>query len=331
MDVDAYVHVHRPDWDRLAELLARRRHWGPDEADEVVRLYRRAATDLSVIRSTSPDPELVGWLSMLVARARTAITGTASPAWRDAVRFLTVGFPVALAASWRWWATTMAVSLALMVALGTWIATTPDVLAQILPPDEVRQLVDRDFEAYYSSDPAGSFAARVFTNNAQIAALCLVTGVLILPVLWVLLQNVVGIAGTAGVMAANDRLDLFLGLITPHGLLELTAVFVAAGAGMRLGWSWIAPGPLSRADALARQGRTTAGMAVGVTGLLLVSGVIEAFVTPSPLPTWARIGIGVAAEAAFVAYVLLGARRLREGESGDVAQVDPSASAPVAS
>jgi len=108
-------------------------------------------------------------------------------------------------------------------------------------------------------------------------------------------------------------------------------LFVAAGAGLRLGWTWIDPGPLRRADALARQGRTTAGMAVGVAGLLLVSGVIEAFVTPSGLPTWGRIGIGVAAEAAFVAYVLLGARRLREGETGDVARVDPSASAPVAS
>ena len=71
-------------------------------------------------------------------------------------------------------------------------------------------------------------------------------------------------------------------------------------------------------------------MAIGVAGLLAVSGVIEAFVTPSGLPTWARIGIGVLAEAGFVAYVRLGMRRLREGENGDLARVDPSASAPTA-
>lgn len=52
-------------------------------------------------------------------------------------------------------------------------------------------------------------------------------------------------------------------------------------------------------------------MALGVAGLLAVSGVIEAFVTPSGLPTWARIAIGVLAEACFVAYVLWGARVLR--------------------
>jgi hypothetical protein len=49
--------------------------------------------------------------------------------------------------------------------------------------------------------------------------------------------------------------------------------------------------------------------------------VIEAFVTPSPLPTWARIAIGVAAEAAFLAYVLvLGRRAVRAGLSSDMVE-----------
>ena len=310
MDVDAYVAAHRPQWDRLAALL-RRRRWSGAEADEAVALYERTATHLSVVRSASPDPALVARLSSLVARARTAITGSAAPSWRDLARFATVGFAVALATSWRWWVTTIAVCSIVMVAVGVWVYRSPDVQAAILPPDETRDLVERDFEAYYSSAPASSFAARVWTNNAFLAAACLVTGVLILPVLWILLQNTVNVGIAGGVMAANDRAALFFGLITPHGLLELTALFVAAGAGLQLGWAWVAPGPRSRADALARQGRATAGMALGVAALLLVSGVIEAFVTPSTLPTWARVGIGVLAEACFVAYVLWGARIVR--------------------
>ncbi|GAA4738894.1 stage II sporulation protein M [Actinomycetospora chibensis] len=305
MDVDAYVAAHRPDWDRLAALLDRRR-WTGDEVDEAVALYERTATHLSVVRSTSPDPALVARLSTLVARARTAITGSSGPAWRDLTRFATVGFAVALASSWRWWLTTLAVSSVVMVAVGVWVARSPDVQAALLPPEETRRLVEEDFASYYSSDPASSFAARVWTNNAWLAAVCLITGVLILPVLWVLLQNVVNVGLSGGILAANGRADLFFGLITPHGLLELTALFVAAGAGLRLGWSWIDPGPSTRSESLARQGRTTAGMALGVTVLLLISGVIEAFVTPSGLPTAARIGIGVLAEAGFAAYVLWG-------------------------
>jgi uncharacterized membrane protein SpoIIM required for sporulation len=124
-------------------------------------------------------------------------------------------------------------------------------------------------------------------------------------------------------MAAHGRLDIFFGLITPHGLLELTAVFVAAGTGLRLGWTVIDPGPRSRGEALAEQGRAAVGVAIGLTGVLLVSGVIEAFVTPSGLPTWARVGIGVLTLVAFLTYVwTYGRRAALAGESGDISAGD---------
>ena len=57
----------------------------------------------------------------------------------------------------------------------------------------------------------------------------------------------------------------------------------------------------------------------GLVVVLLISGIIEAFVTPSGLPTWARIGIGALAEALFFAYVfVLGRRSAAEGEDGDL-------------
>jgi hypothetical protein len=62
-------------------------------------------------------------------------------------------------------------------------------------------------------------------------------------------------------------------------------------------------------------------IALGLVVVLLVSGVIEAFVTPSPLPTWARILIGACAETAFLAYVLvLGRRAAAAGLTGDMAE-----------
>ena len=117
----------------------------------------------------------------------------------------------------------------------------------------------------------------------------------------------------------RDRLDLFFGLITPHGLLELTAVFVALAAGLRLFWAWIDPGPRSRLEALAQEGRAMVGIAVGLVVVLFVSGIVEAYVTPSPLPTWARIAIGATVWGLFVAYVVvLGRRAVRAGETGDI-------------
>ncbi|MFE3270917.1 stage II sporulation protein M [Streptomyces sp. NPDC059215] len=334
MDLDVFVSAHRAEWDRLDALLRRRRRLNGAEADELVALYQRAATHLSLVRSSAPDPQLTGRLSQLVARARNAVTGTRRSSWRDVTRFLTQGFPAAVYRSRHWWVPTALVSTAIAVLLGWWIGAHPEVQSTIAAPAELRSLTrpGGEYETYYSSHPAASFAAQVWTNNAQAAAMCLVLGIFLgIPVLWILLQNMLNLGVGIGLMSSAGRLDTFLGLILPHGLLELTAVFVAAGTGLRLGWTLIDPGPRSRRTALAEEGRAALGMAIGLALVLFVSGAIEGFVTPSGLPTWARIGIGIAAELAFLTYVyVLGGRAARSGATGDVEEAERSATLPTA-
>ncbi|MYY05538.1 MULTISPECIES: stage II sporulation protein M [unclassified Streptomyces] len=334
MDLDVFVNAHRIEWDRLDHLLRRGRRLTGAEADELVDLYQRAATHLSLIQSSAPDPLLVARLTQLVARARATVTGTRRASWRDAARFLTAGFPAAVYRSRHWWIPTAVVSTLLAALMGWWIAAHPEVQATIAAPDDLRRMTSPggEYETYYSSHPATSFAAQVWTNNAQAAAMCLVLGAfLCVPVIWILFVNVVNLAVGIGLMSSVGRLDTFLGLVLPHGLLELTAVFVAAGTGLRLGWTVIDPGPRTRRAALAQRGRAAVGMAVGLALVLFVSGIIEAFVTPSGLPTWARITLGTTAEALFLAYVyVLGGRAARAGEAGDVDAVERSAELPVA-
>ncbi len=331
MDLDAFVAAHRPEWDRLDALVRRSGRLTGAEADELVTLYRRASTHLSTIRSAAPDPTTLASLSRLVSRARTAIAGPSDPGWGDVLRFVTQGFPAAVYRARYWWVTAGLAFVAVSFLLGWWVAGSPEVQAEMGAPEEIRQLVEHDFEDYYSTHPAGSFAAQVWTNNAWVAAGSLLLGVALLPVLYILGVNAINIAEAGGLMAAHGRLDVFFGLITPHGLLELTAVFVAAGAGLRLGWAWIDPSGRTRTAALAEEGRVAAGMAIGLTAVLAVSGAIEAFVTPSGLPTWGRVAIGVAAWGAFLAYVwTYGRRAARAGRTGDLTLTERGDTLPMA-
>ncbi len=318
MDLDAYVRAHQPAWQRL-DQLGRRRPRDGTEADELVDLYQEVATHLSVIRSTAPDPAVVTYLSSLLARARTRATGTRTAGWSGVADFFARRFPAALYRTRRWWLTTMIVSYVVAAVMMWWLLQHPQVEQTFLEPAEIDQLVNSDFENYYSESAASHFAAQVWTNNAWVAAICIAFGVLGLPVIWVLWQNLVNLALIGSIMIRHDRGSLFFGLILPHGLLELTAVFVAAGVGLRLFWSWVAPGDRSRGLSLAAEGRSAGGVTMGLAVVLLVSGVIEAFVTPSGLPTWGRIAIGVAAEVAFLAYVYgPGRRAVRTGWTGDI-------------
>ncbi|MFI6288838.1 stage II sporulation protein M [Streptomyces sp. NPDC051018] len=334
MDLDVFVTAHRAEWDRLDQLLRRGRRLTGAEADELVALYQRTSTHLSLIQSSAPDPLLTGRLTQLVARARSTVTGTRRATWRDAVRFLTEGFPAAVYQSRHWWIPTAVLSTLVAAVIGWWIGANPEVQSAIAAPSELREMTrpGGQYETYYSSNPAASFAAQVWTNNAQAAALCLTLGAfLCLPVIWILLLNMFNLGVGIGLMSSAGRLDVFLGLVLPHGLLELTAVFVAAGTGLRLGWTLIDPGPLSRRTALAQQGRAALGMAIGLALVLFISGIIEGFVTPSGLPTWARIAIGIAAELAFLVYVyVLGGRAARAGHTGDLDELERSAKLPAA-
>lgn len=331
MDVDAFLAAHGDTWRRL-DALSRRRRLSRAEADELVDLYEQSATHLSVARSECPDPDLVAYLSWLLLRGRSAaFTGARAPWWTQVGPFFARTFPAALYRYRAWWLATMAASVLVAVALGAWFLAHPEFEAAVADPETVKQLVDVDFENYYSEYAASSFALRVWTNNAWVAAQCVAAGVLGLPVLWVLWNNLLNLSFTGSLMIAHGRGALFFGLITPHGLLELTAVFVAAGVGLRLFWSWVVPGHRTRLASVAHAGRTSMAVVLGLVAVLAVSGVIEAFVTPSPLPTWARIAVGVAAEAAFLAYVFgPGRAAARAGVSGDVDGLAAEIAAPTA-
>ena len=329
MDLDAFVAAHQGEWGRLEYLS---RHGSPSgaEADEILDLYQRVATQLSVVRSTSPDPSLVIYLSSLLARARTRSAGTRSVAWADLRGFFTDTFPAALYRTRRWWVITAVVNVAAAVVVGWWFLAHPQFESSLLSPAEIDKLVNTDFEHYYSEFAASHFAALVWTHNAWLTAICIALGVLGVPVVYLLFENTVNLGFVGSIMINHDRGSLFFGLILPHGLLELTAVFIAGATGLRLFWAWVDPGPRTRSRALAEEGRSAIAVALGLVVVLAVSGVVEAFVTPSPLPTWARISVGVLVEAAFLTYVFtVGRWACQRGVTGDVSARDAGDTAPI--
>jgi uncharacterized membrane protein SpoIIM required for sporulation len=323
MDVDVFIAAHQGEWARLERLVVSSRRPGRmsgDEVDELVVLYQRVATQLSMVQARSPDPVLVARLSRIVADGRAAVTGTHSAAWRDITRFFVVTFPVAVYRCRRWWITTAVLSLAVAAAIGWWIAAHPVVQRGLVPAASVRALTGSQFVHYYRAAPAHDFATQVWTNNVYVAAAALIGGFLFgLPTIYALFLNMVNLGVDGGYMVAAGKTGVFFGLIAPHGILELTAVFVASGTGLRLGWTLIDPGPRRRADALGTEARATVTISLGLIVVLAVSGAIEAFVTPSSLPTWVRVGIGVIAEAVFIGYVwFFGRRGVAAGETGDL-------------
>lgn len=310
MDVDAYSYAQRRHWDRLDRLAGQRRLSGA-EVDEFVALYRRASQQLARLQSHSPDPELINGLSAVLTRARGRLLSARNDTWSQIGHFFTHRFPAAVYRAWPWWAGVAGAFIAVVIGIGIWVSgsgAAREALGVASNTDALTAPGGR-FESYYSEHPHDAFAAQVWTNNAWVTAIALFTGILILPAAYMLFMNALNVGVSAGLMADAGRLDSFFGFLLPHGMLELTAIFVAGGAGLKLGWTLIDPGRAPRAQALARQGRATAAIALGLVAVLLISGLLEGFVTPSGLPAPVRVGIGLIAELGFLAYIFGPGRR----------------------
>jgi uncharacterized membrane protein SpoIIM required for sporulation len=328
VDLDAFVSEHQQEWNRLRQLASRpKRRMTGAEVDELVALYQRTATHLSIVRSRAPDPALVAWLSRQVLHARTALTPSPGFSFAGVRRFLLVAFPGEVFRSGRW---CVGVAVAFVAVTAVRMATVAGDPEAFLSAREIQQLVENDFEAYYSTFAPQNFTFLVWTNNARLAALCLAAGILIVPVLFLLWQNADGIGLTGGAMVGSGGADTFFGLILIHGLLELTAIFIAAGVGLRIGWAWIAPGPdRTRGQALAERARAGMVVALGLALVLLVSGVVEGFVTPAAIPIPLRLAIGGSVWFLFLVYVVvLGGHATTERETADLDALDRPALAP---
>lgn len=325
MDLDAFSAAHRDEWQRLAQLGSKRTFSGV-EADELIEHYQSGASQLSAIKTTAGQSAQGDRLSLWLSRARLRFTGASANVLSQLPRFFAAQLPAALYRI-RWLCIAIAAATVLIaVVYGWWATANPEVLTTLGSTADLEKYAKEDFVNYYSEHSGGSFTGFVWTNNAWLAAQCIAFGVIGLYPAYLLFTNAQGLGLTAAIMNEFDRLDVFFLYIAPHGQLELYSIFVAGAAGFRIFWAWIAPGARTRAQALAEEGRAMFTIVVGLILALLVSGLIEGFITRQPWPWPIKIGIGTIALGGFLFYQwFVGGRAARAGETGDLEEFEAGA------
>jgi uncharacterized membrane protein SpoIIM required for sporulation len=252
------------------------------------------------------------------------VYGTRPRSLRALGRFFTDTFPAAV---WntRWFiAASAALTFVPAVAIAVWLAHSPKALDAVAPAPLRQAYLGHDFANYYSAQPSAQFAAQVTTNNIQVAFFAFAGGILLgVVTILILVLNGANLGEAAGLFAAAGQQAHFYGLVLPHGLLELTSVVIAGGAGLRVGWTLIDPGDRSRSQALTEEGRRAVTIVLGLVLTFIVAGSIEGFVTGSSLPTAARVGLGILVEAVFLTYVTVcGRNASRRGLTGAIGEGD---------
>jgi uncharacterized membrane protein SpoIIM required for sporulation len=332
MSNDRFIDQRKTAWQRLEELLKsldskslRRLH--RDEVRELGRIYRRTASDLAIARAESRDPRLINYLNSLVIRAHGRIYQADTEGGSRIKEFFARDFPQTFRRTWRY----TAFSFAVFMLFGgfSFVGTKADPefseLVGVAPAFRELYIETKThwWESLNEAKEVG--ASAILTNNIQVTILTFAFGAFFgIGTLFYLAFNGANIASVLALTYragfGNDLLTFMVG----HGVIELSCIFMAGGAGLLIGSALLMPGDLSRADALKSRGKEAVRLMMGVAVLLVVAGTIEGFISPAPIPATIKFSIGAITGLALYSYLLL-AGRAQTGEQENLEIVKRSA------
>lgn len=317
MPTDRFINDRKSAWQRLEELLRlldemslRRLH--REEVRELGRIYRRTSSDLAIARAESRDPRLVNYLNSLVIRAHGRIYRTeATEGGRRLRNFFLRDFPRTFRRTWRY--TFVAFAFCLVFGVIGFVGTRHDAdFSELcgIPSEWRAENTDAQRRWWLEVNEANQVeGAAIMTNNIQVMFYAFAWGAM----LGVGTLFVMGLNGLSvgAVLALTYRAGYGGELVTfmaGHGVIELTCIFIAGGAGLLVGTAIIAPGDLSRFDALRLRGRDAVHLVIGCVPLLVIAGTIEGFISPAPIAPAYKFATAALTGVALYTYLLLGGR-----------------------
>ncbi len=320
MNSDQFYRSRQQDWKALESLLGLCQdgtvRLNPAQVEKLGMLYRAVTADLAVAQRDFPEQKVSIFLNQLVARAHAVVYRGQPLAWRRLWRFATHGFPRVYRETARFILGAALLFILPAIISGVLVNRNPAAARWLLPPQaaQLEPLIESGHlwtDIPVNERPyASSF---IMTNNIQVVFLAFGTGVLVgIFTLWVMVFNGLMLGGITGLTAYHDLgFDLWT-FVIGHGVLELSVIFLAGGAGLSLGWAILQPGLLRRRDALSIAARRSVRLIIGAVPLLVLAGLIEGFISPAEYIPWpVKWGIGIFTGVLFYAYVGLAGRAKR--------------------
>jgi hypothetical protein len=292
-------------WDEFDALLARATqdgldHLGADELLDFAARYREIAADLARARTYGATPRVVGRLERSVGTGHNMLYRAERRGIRRVWAVVGRECPAAVVYAWRY----VLVGFLLFALPGAagyaFIRERPELAGELLP-DALLQRADAGAERvaqgerYYEANPRARPSGGVFFGVGSLILLAF---------------NGLAIGTISGHFANLGLLGYLLEFIVGHGVLELFAIWVAGAAGFLLGKCLVAPGQVTRSEALVVNGRLAVRMVGAATLLLLVAGMIEGFISAGEKDLLFRVAVSGASILLLVAYLLNGARYL---------------------
>jgi uncharacterized membrane protein SpoIIM required for sporulation len=301
-----WLEKRKPHWSRLESLLDQAARSGlkslsRSDLQELSLLYRQMAADLAALREDPGSVHFARYVNQLLVRAHNTIYAGHRASPKAILSFFWHTYPATFHRNVK----PCLLALLIFVLSGLVGAAltyqNPDFKVKLLGPQMV-ETIDRHemwTHSILGIKPLASSA--IMTNNMSVAFTTFALGITAgLGTIYMMVFNGL-LIGVIAVACWLSGMSLqFWSFVAPHGVLELPAIFIAGGAGFRIAQGLLFPGLLPRRDSLARAGAEAVQLVLGTVPILMVAGVMEAFVSPTGLPIALKFSMAAAL------FVLLG-------------------------
>lgn len=304
-----WLDKRKPYWNRLEQLLdqSTRRgvsSLGRSELQEVGLLYRQIAADLAALREDRGSVHFARYLNQLLARAHNIIYSAHKASPYAIVRFFAVSYPRIFRSLLRYVQIAVLIFAASATLGAAFTLQDPDFKLSILGPQMVQTIEKREMWTHSIVGIKPLASSAIMTNNLSVAFTTFALGITAgLGTIYMLIFNglLIGVIGMACHLSGMS-LQLWE-FVAPHGVLELPAIFLAGAAGLRVAAGLLFPGYLPRRESLVRAGTEAVQLLLGSIPILVIAGIIEAFVSPTGLAMGLKFSMAAALFALLLAYL----------------------------
>jgi uncharacterized membrane protein SpoIIM required for sporulation len=313
-----FIQQRQARWTRLDQLIEksvrnRLTSFTKQELIEFSVLYRQTATDLALAKTLQLPGDLIRFLNDLAGRAYHQLYRTKAAKLSQIIKLFSTEFPYFI----RQNGPMILFSLGLLVLGGIFgfggYLVGSQAVTTIIPAGFVKDLLQQFDQNIWFNDPIVArpyLSARIMYNNIQVALTAFAGGMLLgIYTLYIVIFNGFMLGVLAAAFWRHHHALSFWAMILPHGVIELTAIAMAAAAGLILAKTILFPGEFSRADALKIQGTVAVKLALGTVGLLVIAGLIEGFfstIAIKVIPEWGRLLFAALTAIFMIWYVNLG-------------------------
>lgn len=311
LNVKQFVKEYREEWGQLEQAITtlhkRRKNITSADIHQFQRLYQKTAQHLSYSQTYFPEEDVTQYLNGLVSKSHNLLYKDQISSLKQLRQFFSTTFIQLLIDQWKF--VIMALILFMFGALASYLSVLHDPLHMysILPANLAHSIDPNSLGANDGEIDAPTMSAAIMTNNIQVAILAFAGGVTFgLVTIYVLISNGILVGALAALFWHHGKAYDFWAYIVPHGMIELTAIFIAGGAGLLMGYKLFVPGQFSRSYQLKQQAKRSVQLLLGTIPLFVIAGLIEGYITPAAISLEAKYFVAIVTVIGLIVYILIG-------------------------